>query len=116
MSILERKIALYPSGNSGVRILAELDGHKVEGGVLIALINSVLICCYMPSKKVNPAETDSTATIPAIDPGLRYEEALKPREISQSDGVWQTFFGGDLVGLSARHSSFKALPGGSGPS
>jgi exodeoxyribonuclease VII small subunit len=34
----------------------------------------------MPSKKVNPAETDSTATIPAIDPGLRYEEALKDLE------------------------------------
>ena len=34
----------------------------------------------MPSKKVNSAETDSSATIPAIDPGLRYEEALKDLE------------------------------------
>jgi exodeoxyribonuclease VII small subunit len=34
----------------------------------------------MPSKKVNSAETDSGATIPAIDPGLRYEEALKDLE------------------------------------
>jgi len=56
------------------------DRFKGKGIPLIALINSVLICCYMPSKKMNPAESDSAATIPAVDPALRYEEALKELE------------------------------------
>ncbi len=34
----------------------------------------------MPSKKINPVAQETALNIPAIDPQLRYEEALKELE------------------------------------